>query len=356
MSKVIHLTSVHPSTDTRIFLKECRTLAQNGHEVHLVSTGSSNAIIDGVHLHSVKKSGNRVTRMMLGGFRVTRKGLTLDGQIYHLHDPELIPFGLFLKMRGKRVIYDAHEDTPKDIMSKPWVPVPLRRFASVCYRMLEMFCLRRVDAVITVHEKIATRLRQVQPSIWLVRNYPILDHDYAVPEDRIRRFVWLGMLSPIRGSQQIMTALQKIPGARLDVIGQIRESVKLTPEVTYLGEFPQQEAFRTASRYLAGLVTFLPAPNHVDALPNKLFEYMSLGLPVIASDFPGWHHIVQEAGAGLFVDPESPESIAEALKWVLDHPQEAREMGENGRRAVHERYSWATEAKQLLKLYSGLES
>jgi len=355
MTKVVHLTSVHTPTDTRIFQKECRTLVMNGHEVHLVATGFADAIMDGVHLHSVKKPGSRFTRMLLGGLRVTRKGLSLDGHIYHLHDPELILFGLFLKMRGKRVIFDAHEDTPKDIMAKPWLPLPLRKIVSVCYNTLEMFCVRRFDAVITVHEKIAHRLRKAQPSTSVVRNFPILDYDYIVSEDRIQRFVWLGMLSPIRGSTQIFSALQKIPGARLDVIGQIRESVKLTPEVAYLGEFPQQEAMRMASHYLAGLVTFLPAPNHVDALPIKLFEYMALGLPVIASDFSGWRQILEEAGAGLLVNPESPDSIAEAMNWVLDHPQDARKMGENGKRAVHERYNWASEAKQLLNIYRKLE-
>jgi glycosyltransferase involved in cell wall biosynthesis len=92
-------------------------------------------------------------------------------------------------------------------------------------------------------------------------------------------------------------------------------------------------------------------PNHIDAQPNKMFEYMSAGLPLIASDFPLWREIVEGNDCGVCVDPADPAAIAEAIDRLVENPDLARRMGENGQRAVHERYNWAIEEKKLLALY-----
>ncbi len=95
-------------------------------------------------------------------------------------------------------------------------------------------------------------------------------------------------------------------------------------------------------------------PNHVDAQPNKMFEYMSAGIPVIASDFPLWREIIEGCGCGICVDPLDPKKIAEAIDYLVDNPEIARRMGENGRKAVYDRYNWDVEEKKLLALYDSL--
>ncbi|MBD3768073.1 MAG: glycosyltransferase, partial [Gammaproteobacteria bacterium] len=103
-----------------------------------------------------------------------------------------------------------------------------------------------------------------------------------------------------------------------------------------------------------GLVTFLPAPNHIDAQPNKMFEYMSAGLPIITSIFPLWREIVEGNQCGLCVDPLDPQAIGEAIQYLIDNPVEAEQMGKNGRQAVEQKYNWTIEEQKLLDLYAGL--
>jgi glycosyltransferase involved in cell wall biosynthesis len=81
---------------------------------------------------------------------------------------------------------------------------------------------------------------------------------------------------------------------------------------------------------------------------------MSAGIPVIASDFPLWRHIIEEAKCGLLVDPLNPEKIAKAMEWILDHPEEAQKMGENGLKAIETKYNWNNECRKLILFYEKL--
>ena len=107
---------------------------------------------------------------------------------------------------------------------------------------------------------------------------------------------------------------------------------------------------------MAGVVLYHPELNHINAQPNKMFEYMAAGIPVIASDFPLWKEILEGARCGVCVDPLDPDQIADAIRWIVDHPEQAEQMGKNGRKAIIERYNWKREEDTLLGLYRGLES
>ena len=105
----------------------------------------------------------------------------------------------------------------------------------------------------------------------------------------------------------------------------------------------------------AGIVIYQPAENHYEAQPVKMFEYMAAGLPVIASNFPLWKKIIEETGCGICVDPKDPKAVRKACLDLINNPQKGEEMGRQGRQAVILKYSWDSEEKKLLDLYSELE-
>jgi len=121
-----------------------------------------------------------------------------------------------------------------------------------------------------------------------------------------------------------------------------------------MGWIKTEDMWRKMAEATIGLVCFHPAANHVNAMPTKLFEYMAAGIPVVASNFPLWKEIVEGSSCGITVNPLEPKDIADAVQHLIDHPDEAEMMGENGRRAVLQKYNWENERQKLLALYHDL--
>ncbi|MCK9549669.1 glycosyltransferase family 4 protein [Aquamicrobium sp.] len=366
MSSIIHLTSVHPRYDTRIFLKMCRSLSAIGHDVTLiVADGKGAEQKEGIRILDVGKSGGRLDRMTGATRRVLKAALELDADLYHLHDPEMLPVGLRLKRQGKRVIFDAHEDVPKQILSKSYLHPFVRKPISMATAGFERFACSRLDHVVAATPAIRDKFAALGIKSTDINNFPMLGElDGAVPWGQKEREVcYVGGISAIRGIREVVAGMGLCrSGARLNLGGgfpesRVRADVERMPgwaAVNELGFLSRGQVREALGRSVAGIVTFLPEPNHIDAQPNKMFEYMSAGLPVIASGFPLWQEIVEGNDCGICVDPLDPAAIAEAIDRLIENPDLARRMGENGRRAVHERYNWANEEKKLFALYDAV--
>lgn len=368
MSKrVVHLTSVHHRRDTRIFEKECRSLAQAGYDVHLVVADSKGDSVDGgVTVHDVGEGRGRIGRMTGTVARVYRKARELRANLYHLHDPELIPIGLMLKRLGGKVVFDCHEDVPLQLLSKPYLSPVLRKPVSLIYAAFEKLLCPHFDALVTVTPSIAAKLQRMNVKTSMVRNYPIIDNvvcrDALSPKDPAK-LVYVGSISRIRGVREMLSVLELLEGeVTLDLVGSFADEalyreMKAHPGWQWVNEHgwqPRDAAISIMSQAMAGLVLFHPEPNHVDALPNKLFEYMHAGIPVIASDVELWRQIIAARDCGICVNPLDPSAIAEAVRYLLQEPQVCAMYGRNGQRAVVEEYNWSSEAVQLLQLYKTL--
>ena len=116
--KVAHITTGHGSFDTRIFYKECKTLTEAGYDVVLVVPHDRDEVISGVQIRPIRKPASRLQRMTGTVWAEYRRDVAEKADCYHFQDYELIPAGILLKLTGKRVVYDIHENLPHGRVGK----------------------------------------------------------------------------------------------------------------------------------------------------------------------------------------------------------------------------------------------
>jgi glycosyltransferase involved in cell wall biosynthesis len=365
-TKIIHLTSVHPRYDTRIFLKMCSSIAkQKGFEVSLVvADGNGNETKNDVNIIDVGKLEGRVNRIFKTTKKVLKKAIELDGDIYHFHDPELIPVGLKLKKLGKKVIFDSHEDYPKEIIDREYLNKYLLKIISKSLLFYEKYTCEKFDAIITATPSIRDKFSKINKNSIDINNYSIseeLSSDIKWSEKE-NKIIYVGGITKIRSIKEIVKSLKYLNDVQLILGGKFIEkdtekevrNYEEWKKVIYKGFVSREDYNNLLSISKVGLVLFHPYPNHVEAQPNKMFEYMSAGIPVIASDFPLWKDIIEKNNCGLCVNPLNPQEIANAVKYLIDNPLDAQKMGKNGKKAVMEKYNWNNEEKKLIELYKGL--
>lgn len=366
--KACILSSVHPAFDDRIFHRQAKTLVQAGYTVTLIAQHEKEEVVDGTRIIALPKPKNRFSRIFGLTWRTFRLSILQRAEIYHFHDPELLPIGVPLKlfMRAK-VIYDVHEDVPEQILTKHWIPKVLRPSIAKVFNSVEKISARFMDAIIVATEGIAEKFRGLNPIV--VHNYPDLqmlpNPSTLRKKSQAKVLVYIGGISKIRGAVEMIRALEYLNpelNVHLELMGGFdppileKELQKLPGYrwAQFLGFIKPPEVYERLRGADIGLVCLHPEPRFILAWPVKLFEYMASGLPVVASNFPLWKQIVEGNKCGICVNPLEPKEIAGAIEYLLTHPEEAEIMGENGRRAVVEKYNWNQESRKLLELYKAL--
>lgn len=366
--KVAHLTSVHPAADPRISVKECGALAAAGYDVVLVCAQAGPAVVNGVRVVRVSQRRGRIARMILTTWDVYRAARRERARVYHLHDPELLPIGVLLRFtgRGAAVIYDVHEDVPRQILAKSWIPVPLRRPAALAAALIERAAVPAMAAIVAATPPIARRFPAARTVT--VQNFVEPGELVVDPPTPYRRreaaFAYVGAIADVRGGVEMVDAIARVPralGAQLVLAGLCAEAFRRELEqrpgwrfVSYRGWASRGEVAAQLDRARAGLLLMHPTRNYLDSYPSKAFEYMTAGLPLIVSDFPFWRELFENVGCAIFVDPQNPDSIARAMTWVLEHPEDAERMGALGIAAARDRFNWRAESAKLVDLYARL--
>jgi glycosyltransferase involved in cell wall biosynthesis len=365
--KVCFLTSVHRPFDVRIFYREAKCLAERGYSVTIIAPHDEDGLKDGVKIKAVPVPGSRPERMSVTLWQIFRSALDTNASVFHFHDPELIPVGILLKLCGKRVVYDVHEDVPKDILDKPWIMPMLRQPIARILEWIHLLVAARFDAIVAATPAIARSFPK--KNTLTVQNFPDLnalsDAEESSYRQRECQIVYAGGISEFRGGREMIQAMgllgESVP-ARLQLAGsfdppELQE--RLASELGWgrvdcLGWLSHSEVRKLLGKSRLGLVVYHPIANHTMSQPNKLFEYMSAGLPVVASDFLLWRSIIQQNDCGILVDPLKPAAIAQAIRWLLERPTEAEAMGQRGRDAARRVYNWENEERKLVELYSQL--
>jgi hypothetical protein len=304
--------------------------------------------------------------MTLTTLRITNAALRERADVYHLHDSELIPAGLVLKAFGKRVIYDAHEHLPRQMLNKEWIPRRLRQPVAAAANLLEMIADRLFDGIVVANPSTEQRFSPAHTA--LVENFARMGPNAGHPVPLRQRGIsvlYLGGLTAHRGIWQMIDAIRILdrPAARVVLAGPVDPALDLhsvelpSAVIEFPGQLARDEADAALLNSQIGLSVLQPVPNFTEGhYPTKLFEYMAAGMAVVASDFPLYRQVVEQARCGLLVDPSDSGAIAEAIAYLLDHPDEAEVMGARGRAAVIERYTWPIAERSLLQLYGAVLS
>ena len=368
--KVCHVCSSHRSDDSRVFHKECRSLAQEGYEVHLIATdknvNSYNS--DNVTIHPLPIPKSRFQRMARR-WEVADMAARLSADLYHVHEPELL--GPVLNRVGDRpVIYDAHESYADVLGQRRWIPRLFRPLAKALWKKIEPRLVRKCRAVVTVTEPLAEPYARMHERVEIIRNFPDLsggEFAGAPAHERRQSCVFAGALAEDRNLENMVLAIGLLRKRNITLelwlagewesplyeqtIQNLAAKEEVTNQVRYSGILSHKAAVALESQASIGMVTLLPIRNSLNSLPIKAFECMALGLPIVYSDFPLLQTYIGKCGVGLAVDPQDPVQIADALEYLLKNPRIAQEMGQMGRRAVEERYNWSCEGTRLLGLY-----
>jgi glycosyltransferase involved in cell wall biosynthesis len=365
--KVCHLTCVHNRYDGRIFLKECISLQNAGHEVSLVvADGKPDEVKNGIKIYGVSGCSNRLYRMIKTTQKVYHKAVMLGANVYHLHDPELLPIGIKLKKRRKIVIFDSHEDIPRQILDKKWIPCFLRRIFSTIYCRYESKFLKKINALITVNQIISNRLKQVNANLEIVSNFPIVANIKKNNAKYYNRTIcFAGGIVDDYNIHLILKAIEEIDDVKFILAGYCDQKYlnrlkRMTAwsKVDYRGLVSINDVYDIYNTSSIGLAIHSYTANvgYKEGSLGivKCFEYMAHELPIICTNFAVWKQIIDEEKCGMCVNPSDVNAIRDAIGFLLDNSETAHTMGENGRSTVQKKYNWATQENILINFYNQL--
>jgi len=345
--------------------KEAAAMVDAGWEVTVVLPNDKDDCLRGIKIVSVSKPSSRLGRATMTALKVAFKGLKERGDVYHFHDPELIPVGLILRMLGRRVVYDVHETHSATVAHRTYIPRWLRFPASWLFRKCELAAAARFSGIVAATPGISDQFNALRTPRIVVQNFPLLDGEHhpnnPAPIAAPPVAIYMGAMAEGRGLITMIQAMALLPSsleASLTLAGYIAPALLVKAQaqpgfekVRLTGRLQREELTRELRRASVGMVVLHPEPNYIASFPTKMFEYMAAGLPVIASDFPLWRSIISENRCGLVVDPLDVKQIAASLEYLLSHRAEATEMGQRGATLVHQRYNWASEREKLLAFY-----
>lgn len=363
MIKVCHMASSHYPEDVRIFHKECRSLVKAGYDVTLVEVGKSYEK-EGVHIIGIgPQSEGRRNIMTKDARKVYELALSVDADIYHFHEPALLPFGLKLKKKGKIVIFDSHEHTAEALKEKTYIP--MHNLVQKGYAIYQKHVCKQLDAVITATPNVTEFFRPFCKRATDAMNYPLLE-PLIEPNGDSKTIVYAGGINEQWNIKNIVDSLALVSGVRFTLCGKNPEDDYMAKvmasegwrQVDHREMVPHEQIPRIMSECSVGMALLTPGPNtdyeRGNLANTKIFEEMMAGLPVVCTNFSRWKEFVEKEKCGICVDPQNVEQIAGAIRYLFDHPEEARQMGLNGRHLIETRFNWENEEKKLLALYREL--
>ena len=362
---ICHITTVHPRADTRIFLKYCKTYARDFGECSLIVADGNGEDHDGsVKIYDIGKSKSPLLRILFGSYRALKQALAIKCDVYHLHDPELIFVGLVLRVFNMTVVMDIHEDAPAQMKDKHYLNPFLRFVLSLSLSVLEKLSFPFFSGLVGATPHLRFLYQKYNGNVLGIYNYVLLselanDRNKCV-EALPNKVCFVGGIEEKRGILNLVDALPYVDGGIELILGGnipdkdfkvMLEKSKGWEFVDFRGYLSREDMNSVFEECLIGVVPFLPAENHINSLPNKIFEYMGGGLPVLGSDFVYWKKLIEDNGVGCCVDTRDSSQIAEIINRMFKDRASLKKMGATGANLVRNKYNWESQMDSLQTFY-----
>ena len=349
--RVVVCTVVHHPADARIYFRQIRALLDAGHDVTYIAPHENYPERTPASLHAVTIP-RAVGRHRLGPLRAARAALRAHApgaDLLLVHDPELL---LVLPPRRERppTVWDVHEDTAAALTTKAWLPRFLRPLAAGGVTFAERLAERRLHLILAEHGYNA-RFKGTHP---VVPNTTYVPPE-AAPPNEPRRVVYVGHISPDRGSAE-MVALARLlapHGIAVELVGpadaQARAHIEAAGDLVHWHGFvPNEEALRLVDGALAGLSLLHDEANFTHSMPTKVVEYMARGVPVITTPLPLAVELVRDAECGFVVPFGDVAAACDAVLAVDRDPDLRVTMGTHGHKAAQESLGWPADARAFV--------
>jgi len=367
---VCHLSPVKGRLDARTYNMEILPAVKCGVRAALVGPHGTERHETGLDVVPLTGGRSRWSRFLTSpaiAFFARRQ----PARIYHLHNPEMIPAGLLLKLLfRKTVVYDTQEDFAAMMLTKAYLPLPLRGLMGKAVHIAERLAANLFDGFVTADSGTMRSLAHSGKSKKLVfYNLPNLEF-FANIKPMPKRFdlVYRGGLSERAGTFVLLEALQILRRrgilARALLFGyaddqHVRASImrrigrmNLASQVFMHGRVPHAQMAETLSQARISISPLMAIPKFMHNIPVKVFESWACGLPVISSDLPPIRPFFRDGEFGLLFPPGDPQALANAIEDLLKNPSRAEQMGRAGRQAVFERCNNKREIHKLISFYS----
>jgi len=377
--KICFLSSFHPPTDKRVFLKEAVTLAKEGFDVVHVAPGIGlNKVERGVLLYKYPLVKGLLGRL-INLNKLYRLAKLIKADAYHCNEVDSWVIGVFIRMIYKKpVIFDVHEHYPS-MLGYGRLPEFLQLISSTFVKFLYFILTPYTDQFVFAKESIINDFHNLNDRYITALNFTqltiIRNSRQDIPEDVQDLFngkftaIHIGLFSKSRGWPQLLKAMSilEIPNFQFIAIGNFNDGSEiefwetakrfnLTKRIKLLSWMPFEDLYKYMLLSQVGLILFQPDDlNNVYAFPHKMFDYMLAKLPIIIPDFAvEITPIVSSSNCGYMIDSTDHLELSRTLNFLFNNSGVRKNMGENGYCAVNNKYNWENESIKLSNMYKQL--